>query len=228
MRRLLAVLLMLIVSAHVLAQRPPAPPADQRADLGRAGWSVDAASGCWVWVPGFLAGYPVTWPGPCPGGPAQGEGTLAMRGPQGIDRFTGTFRDGRAEGFGRWAYANGDRQEGQWRGGIATGPGRLLTADGTMYQGTFQNDLPHGLGLLSSPDGTYEGAFADGQRNGRGVFVAANGDRYDGPWRNGRPHGRMEVLIGGRLRVLEWREGCARDGEARLEWGRQDSEPPCP
>src|SRR5438552_18562411 len=45
--------------------RPEPPPEDQLAAPGRAGWSVDERSGCWLWNGKPRPGEAVVWTGGC-------------------------------------------------------------------------------------------------------------------------------------------------------------------
>jgi hypothetical protein len=77
--------------------------------------------------------------------------------------YTGEFKYGKPNGFGKLVYDNGDQYEGSLVNDMLHGKGKYLYANGDRYQGEFQNDLPHG----------------------HGVYILANGNIYSGSWENG-------------------------------------------
>jgi len=58
--------------------------------------------------------------GPCKKGLAHGEGNA-----WGVDFYSGRFREGLPDGFGKYNWANGDVFEGQWKQGKRNGNGTL-------------------------------------------------------------------------------------------------------
>lgn len=81
--------------------------------------------------------------------------------------YVGKTRNGRANGYGVYTFANGD-----------------------IYEGSWENDNKSGFGKMSYHDGSfYEGQYFLDQRHGRGTYHYRNGDEYVGNWKNGRAHG---------------------------------------
>ena len=177
---------------RVALARPPLPPPDVRAASGKAGWSVDQRTGCWVWNARPEPGQTVHWSEGCsPVGRATGRGILVWRSAGKSSRYEGELRYGERNGRGIYTAPNGDRYEGEFRDGERHGKGTLTWADGERYEGEFHDDKMHGQGVYVEVIGNrYEGGFRDGQRDGAGVYTWANGDRYVGDFRGGKRHGR--------------------------------------
>jgi hypothetical protein len=53
-----------------------------------------------------------------------------------IDRFEGTFRHGKREGFGRYAWPTGELFEGSYANDLPSGQG-TVTIDGVSFAGTW-------------------------------------------------------------------------------------------
>ncbi len=102
-------------------------------------WLLDTEAGCrmgdWHPDPKDRA----TWSGACPGGAMEGQGVVQWR-EHGvaIDRFEGTFRDGKRVGFGRYAWTPDVRFEGLYADDVPNGPG-TATIFGETYSGTWTN-----------------------------------------------------------------------------------------
>ncbi len=140
---------------------------------GRGGFVSDGADGCWLWASGIRAGAEITsatWTGPCPEGPAEGEGRAVIT----------------------WREDGNERAmiyEGSLRGGKNEGMGRLTITAGKQVrvtqQGTFSND--HFVsGLVEIPEAgiVYKGGWSMSHPNGRGRLVL-RGRVIEGDWRNG-------------------------------------------
>eukprot|EP00760_Papus_ankaliazontas_P035760 PhM_4_TR800/c0_g1_i1/m.8557 len=56
-----------------------------------------------------------------------------------INRYTGTFVDGKREGSGVFLYEDGSKYEGQWVANERHGEGRFTHPNGTLYMGKFEN-----------------------------------------------------------------------------------------
>ena len=186
-------------------QARPAPPlADQAAAPNRAGWAVDARTGCWLWNAHPREGETVLWNGGC----------------DSSGRATGP-------GVAEWHRAGKiDRTEGEYRDGKRNGRGVHISLDGLRYEGEFRDDKFHGRGVLTFVNGNrYEGEFGNNLFQGSGVLTFANGNRYDGEWRDGKPNGRGVYLrVDGNRFAGEWRDGCFREGRRNAAIGRPLSE----
>ena len=121
-------------------------------------------------------------------------------------RYDGLCLEGKAHGFGKCLYRNGDVYTGEYHKGVKHGRGRFTTAEGCHFEGIFMNDSSAVNGKymdregrelddvqLSNhvlPDGArYEGSWKDGGVNGCGESSYVNGDFYEGEFREGLKHG---------------------------------------
>lgn len=188
--------------------RPAAPPASSIAEPGKPGWTVFERTGCWAWNPNPQQEEVVLWTGPCPEGPAEGEGLLIWRyvedSAQRAERYVGTMARGRMHGIGTY-----------------------LDAEGDIYQGEWQEGREHGRGLRVWALGRYDGEWREGKRHGRGVMFWINGNLFRGEFRDDRPEGLGEYysVEGGWFRGA-WLAGCFREGERQAAIGRPIEE--CP
>jgi hypothetical protein len=70
------------------------------------------------------------------------------------DSYSGTWRNGKAEGKGILKYKDGGVYSGDWRDGKADGQGTMVYSDGSKYEGGWKASLAHGLGTMYDIDGT--------------------------------------------------------------------------
>ncbi|MBD0331812.1 MAG: hypothetical protein ICV66_04095 [Chitinophagaceae bacterium] len=76
--------------------------------------------------------------GECKGNKAHGKGTA-----KGEDEYTGDFKNGLPDGFGKYTWKSGDWYEGQWKKGEREGSGTMhynTTAEDSVQQGFWKND----------------------------------------------------------------------------------------
>ncbi|WP_428673573.1 hypothetical protein [Reyranella sp.] len=102
-------------------------------------WLLDTEVGCrmgdWHPDPNDRA----VWSGACPGGNKDGQGVVQWyEHGQMIDRFEGTFRNGKREGFGRYVWAPQVSYEGLYGNDVPNGPG-TATVLGETFSGTWRN-----------------------------------------------------------------------------------------
>jgi hypothetical protein len=211
-------LFLLLLPVVALAQRPPAPPAEEALTERRPGWVVDAATGCWVWHGAAVRPDQVraSWSGGCPGGPAQGEGMLTLIVGETEAVFTGRLAGGRPHGPGA-VQAGGWRLAGTFRDGRAEGAGEETVPDDGTFAGTFRDGLRHGQGRFTWLNGDwYDGGWVAGRRHGRGTMASADGSvRFEGQWRHDRPDGPGRLTLDGTMNEGAWRAGCLfRPGQA--------------
>jgi len=117
-----------------------------------ADWLLDTQAGCrmWDWHP--EPQDRATWTGACPGGRKDGPGTVQWtEHGQAIDRFEGTFRNGKREGFGRY----------------------IWTPEAS-YEGHYANDVPDGFGTATLLGESFSGPWKNGCLT-RGSKVVAIG-----------------------------------------------------
>jgi hypothetical protein len=200
------------------APRPAPPPSDQLLAPGRAGWVVDPANGCWVWISGAPSGT-ARWSGACPGGPATGIGAGEFRsweaGRKAIMSWVGSLRDGRLNGYATVTWPEGHRYAGTWLDDRQHGYGSMSFANGNRYEGEWRNGDPDGRGAFTWPDGDrYEGGWRAGRSHGSGTLTVADGSLYKGEWRDDRPNGHGAFYIAAQDRWIlgRWRNGCFNDG----------------
>lgn len=160
--------------ALLLAAAAGPPPEDQRlVPGGRAGFVTDGAGGCWIWVGGIPAGAEALtagWSGPCPEGPAEGEGRSDTRWrAAGRDRqmlFEGTLRAGKAEGPGRLTHLDNGQpiatEEGQFRNDHFVGGRMTVPATGLVYEGGWRATGPQGQGRATIRGQVFEGEWENG------------------------------------------------------------------
>jgi hypothetical protein len=95
-----------------------------------------------------------------------------------------------SNGYGVWAYPNGNRYVGEFRGGKPHGKGILYCANGNKYVGHWQESWQQGEGKFTYAEGhEYLGQFRRSQFHGKGLMRYANGDRYDGGWAANKQEG---------------------------------------
>jgi hypothetical protein len=120
-----------------------------------ADWLLDTQTGCrmgdWHPDPRDRA----VWTGLCPAGKKDGRGVVQWtEHGQAIDRFEGTFRNGRREGYGRYAWTPEVR-----------------------YEGHYANDVPNGLGTATLLGESFSGTWKNGCLNTGGRVVAIGVER---------------------------------------------------
>jgi len=102
-------------------------------------WLFDTELGCrmWDWHPDQHD--KASWSGTCPKGQKEGRGVLQWyEHGQPIDRFEGTYRNNRREGFGRYEWNEADRFEGHYVNGVPQGFGTAHIA-GEVFSGEWRN-----------------------------------------------------------------------------------------
>jgi hypothetical protein len=150
------------------------PPEDQRlVPGGRAGFVSDGQDGCWLWASGIGAearNLTASWTGPCPEGPAEGEGRGIVTWTEGgVERamiYDGPMRRGKNEGRGRLAIASGGQpvvlQEGRFRDDYFV-EGRVeFPRLGLVYEGGWRLSHPDGQGRVTIRGRTFEGDWVNG------------------------------------------------------------------
>ena len=118
-------------------------------------WVLDTEVGCRIgdWHPGLKDR--AIWSGACPGGSKEGKGVVQWyEHGHAIDRFEGTFRNGKREGFGRYA----------WTPAVS-------------YEGHYADDVPHGLGTATLLGETFSGTWKNGCLSRKGKVVAIGVER---------------------------------------------------
>lgn len=164
---------LLAALALFCAAAGPPPEAERMIPGGRGGFVSDGAQGCWLWASGIRAGITdltASWTGPCPEGPAEGEGRAVVT----------------------WREDGNERAmiyEGRLVRGKNDGAGRLTLTAGkqvrVMQEGTFRDDyFVSGRVEIPSAGIVYEGGWLMSHPNGRGRLVL-RGRVFEGNWING-------------------------------------------
>jgi hypothetical protein len=102
-------------------------------------WLLDTRTGCrmWDWHPD--PDDRAQWNGSCVAGKKQGGGIVQWyEHGQAIDRFEGTYRDDKREGFGRYVWNAETSFEGQYLNDLPNGPGTAMVL-GESFAGDWQN-----------------------------------------------------------------------------------------
>ncbi len=165
------------------AAAPPPPEAERAIPGGRDGFIADGAGGCWIWVGGISAaaeGMTGSWTGPCPDGPAEGEGravtTWRERGEEKQMIYEGALRRGKAEGRGRLSHYEAGQlriqEEGEYREDRFTGGRFSIPGAGLVYEGGWFLNGPHGQGRLRVDGKVYEGKWELGCLDTGGAWIA--------------------------------------------------------
>jgi len=102
-------------------------------------WLLDTRTGCrmfdWHPAPEDQA----VWKGTCAAGRKEGRGVVQWyEHGRTIDRFEGTFRNGRREGVGRYVWTSEVTYEGHYANGVPNGVG-TATLFGETFSGTWRN-----------------------------------------------------------------------------------------
>jgi hypothetical protein len=102
-------------------------------------WLLDTRNGCrmWDWHPDLKDR--AMWSGTCPAGKKDGKGTVQwFEHGQAIDRFEGTYRNNKREGFGRYSWTKDTSYEGLYANDVPNGPGTAKVL-GESFVGDWKN-----------------------------------------------------------------------------------------
>lgn len=163
----------LAVLALLCAAAGPPPEAERLVPGGQAGFVSDGAEGCWLWASGIGAaaqGLTASWTGPCPDGPAEGEGRAEVRWQEnGVERamiYEGRLRRGKSEGAGRLTIMAGKEvrvvQDGIFRDDFFVSGRVEVPGAGLVYEGGWSRSHPQGHGRLMLGRRVVEGDWAQG------------------------------------------------------------------
>jgi hypothetical protein len=172
-----------ILGLLLLAAAGPPPEAERLVPGGRSGFVTDGAGGCWVWVGGIpfgVEGLTATWSGPCPHGPAEGEGRAETRWREaGEGRamiYEGPLLRGKAEGPGKLTHYRAGEvtvvETGNYRDDRFTGGRFEVPRRGLVYDGGWGATGPEGQGTLSVDGRRFEGIWEAGCLRGPGGWLS--------------------------------------------------------
>lgn len=119
-------------------------------------------------------------------------------------KFTGTLKDGKKYGKGKYFLINGTYIDGNFENDMLVGKGEIYYENGDVYTGDIKDNKPSGEGIITykshgdyKTSGTYKGTFKNGLPNGKGVSKIVSKDvdesnknsTYEGTWKDGLEDG---------------------------------------
>ncbi len=136
-------------------------------------WLLDTQAGCrmWDWHPDPKDR--AEWTGTCSGGKKDGVGVVQWyEHGMAIDRFEGTFRAGKREGFGRYVWTPEVSYEGQYANGVPNGLG-TATLLGESFSGVWKNGCfgkDNRVVAIGVDRSSCRGIAVQAERNGKAAF----------------------------------------------------------
>jgi hypothetical protein len=159
-----------------------------------------------------------------------GQGTGKFKTDSHSGGYTGSWKDAKPDGQGRWetsafTYTGGFKAglrhgsgelvkakfkyTGDWKDDMKHGYGTAVYPDGTRYEGEWDKDLRFGYGVCQYPDGeTYTGSWKENWRWGEGTSIHKNGSKYVGSWYKDMRQGNGSLFVALNQKVYEggwWR-----------------------
>lgn len=127
--------------------------------------TVKDQNGCKIYNPLPQDDETVKWSGSCRDGFADGSGILEWYiGGRLEERYEGNLQRGWAEGNGTFVSRQGMRYKGEWKRSQQDGKGVSQGPDGSSYDGEWRAGKPHGWGTFTGPDGeSVTGEWEDGE-----------------------------------------------------------------
>jgi len=121
-----------------------------------------------------------------------GQGTYTSTNSDGIKyTYTGSFKNGKANGKGKQIWSNGESFAGNFKDGKKSGYGKYTFDNGGVYKGQWANDDYNGYGVRTFSDGSiYKGNWKDGSYNGYGTYKNIKGIEFSGNWADGNLNGK--------------------------------------
>jgi radial spoke head protein 1 len=104
--------------------------------------------------------------------------------------FTGDFRFGKKEGFGKMKYPNGSVYNGAWTKDQRHGAGSYTYPNGDVYTGRWSNDIKSGRGsyFFAKNGSTLVGTWENGNMT-NGKWVQSDNTSYHGAFNGSTPTG---------------------------------------
>jgi len=159
-------------------------------------WIQDKTTGCNTFNPFPNSEESIQITGNCVNGYLEGQGVVIwFESGEFAAREEGFYIQGKRNGDGVYALANGSTHVGEYKDGISNGQGILTWPNGNKYVGEFKDGLRNGQATLTYSNGDkYVGEFRNDKIQGQGVYyyLADNqfkGDKYIGEFRDGTMHG---------------------------------------
>ena len=99
-----------------------------------------------------------------------------------LDKYDGTFNNGKLEGQGKMSYRDGHIYIGQFQDWRQFGPGKMTFRNGDVVDGVWDGDS--GQGTITYTDGSmYEGEFKKDKKHGTGTYTYPDGNKYTGSYK---------------------------------------------
>lgn len=140
------------------------------------------------------------------------------------DQYTGTFRFGKPNGYGKFIYGDGGYYEGEFQSGIPHGFGKMVYQDDSVYEGEWFNGSKHGEGNYSFSCGDeFFGEFQQDKIEGKGTILFSSGESYSGSWKNSMTHGLGSYSRLDGSQYLGYSLEGKKDGEGMVIWNSGDT-----
>jgi hypothetical protein len=139
-------------------------------------------------------------------------------------RYEGEFQCGRAHGFGKWEFANGDIYEGNWENDEIHGEGTQTNKKGVVLQGTWNNGFLQGNGHEKWPNGDYyEGEFSLSKKHGKGAFNFKDGSSYTGEFKANSINGYGTYLWKDKRKYEGYFKDNKMEGFGKYTWPKGET-----
>ena len=105
--------------------------------------------------------------------------------------YFGQFKEGLANGYGRYTTKSGNKYKGEWKNNKLEGFA-FISCDNEeqIFYGEMKKGVFNGIGHLFNAKGMlYEGEFKDGKMNGTGMIIYKNKKQYLGELKEGNKTG---------------------------------------
>lgn len=117
------------------------------------------------------------------------------------DRYEGFFKNSKFHGQGLMLWNNGSGSgysgyKGKFLEGQIDGYGLYAFANGDTYEGVFEKGKFHGQGIYKyNSGGSYAGEWVNGVKDGPGVYTFDDGSRRSALWENGEDYCATNYMI---------------------------------
>jgi hypothetical protein len=117
------------------------------------------------------------------------------------DRYEGFFKNSKFHGQGLMLWNNGGGSgysgyKGKFLEGYIDGYGLYAFANGDTYEGVFEKGKFHGQGIYKyKSGGSYAGGWVNGVKDGPGVYTFDDGSRRSALWENGEDYCATNYMI---------------------------------
>ena len=178
---------------------------------------IATRSECYLWRTHYHSDQITKWTGSCRNGVAEGHGVYSVSAGSEHSAYEGTGMVVGGKASGHWInkWADGDRHEGDYRDGKRHGHWVARLADGGIQEGPYVDGKRHGHWVARFASGNvHEGPYVDGKRHGHWVLRLADGNVQEGPYVDGKRHGHWVA----RFASGNVQEGPYVDGKRHGHW----------